>query len=138
MFFVHSPFLSPNPQKYYEIGYAGIVAVATLFLLIPIQAFFAKWFASLRRFTVEWRDERIRYLSDLLSGISVVKLFAYERPFEDKINSLRDLEMVYIKRASVLRAANQVIFFCSTAFASVVAFVVLWALGRELKANEVS
>lgn len=55
----------------------ALAGLATLYLIIPIQAFFANRFSLYRKETVRIRDDRIRSTSDVLFGMNVVKLYAW-------------------------------------------------------------
>ena len=98
---------------YLQIGYLFVAPLVGLVLLIPLQGIFAKRFGTLRKRVVEFRDERIKSISDMLAGILVVKLYAWEMPFMEKINQHRLDEMKLIWKASILKAINEAIFFCS-------------------------
>ncbi|KAJ3246974.1 ATP-binding cassette sub- C member 8, partial [Borealophlyctis nickersoniae] len=89
-----------------QIGWASFAAVVVLLLFIPLQAYFAREFGKLRKVTVKWRDERIKSISDMLAGIMVVKLYAWETPFKTQITTFRNTELKYIKKASIFRAIN--------------------------------
>ncbi|KAJ3259888.1 hypothetical protein HDU77_001608 [Chytriomyces hyalinus] len=114
---------------YTQIGYASFAGVAGLLLMIPLQGWFARLFARLRKNTVGLRDERIKCISDSLAGMLVVKLYAWEKAFEDSINSIRDQEMRNIRKASYLRALNEAFFFVSGSLIEIFAFVTYWLMG---------
>ncbi|KAJ3417651.1 Multidrug resistance-associated protein 4 [Chytridiales sp. JEL 0842] len=114
---------------YVEIGWAALAAVAALLGLIPLQGGFAREFGKLRKGTVQYRDERIKALSDSLVGVVVVKLYAWEEMFVERINGLRDQEMFVIRKASVLRALNEAFYFASSAVIEIFAFLTYWAIG---------
>ena len=105
-----------------QIGWAAVAAVGGIFLLIPIQTLFANAFKKLRQKAVLVRDERIKSISDMLAGILVVKLYAWESPFMSKVNQLRTNELSIIAKASVLRAINSGLFYASTSYMDVCAF----------------
>lgn len=48
------------------------------------------------------KDERIKCVNEVLGGMKVIKLYAYESPMEDAINDLRNKELVLIKKAGFL------------------------------------
>ncbi|KAJ3049341.1 hypothetical protein HK097_009645, partial [Rhizophlyctis rosea] len=98
-----------------EVGYSAFASLAVLVGLIPLQGAFARRFGSLRGKVSEWRDERIKRLSDMLGGVLVVKLYAWETPFIKSITALRNVELKYIRRANILRAINEGIYFASSA-----------------------
>jgi ATP-binding cassette, subfamily C (CFTR/MRP), member 4 len=98
---------------YLEIGYLFVAPMIGLLLLIPLQGIFAKRFGSLRKIVVNFRDDRIKNISDMLAGILVVKLYAWELPFMEKIREYRNSEIELIWKANVLKAINESIFFSS-------------------------
>ncbi|ORY53612.1 P-loop containing nucleoside triphosphate hydrolase protein [Rhizoclosmatium globosum] len=114
---------------YQQISWAAFAAVGSLLCLIPLQGWFAKMFAQLRKKTVLLRDERIKSISDSLAGMLVVKLYAWEDAFERSINKIRDDELHNIRKASYLRAVNEAFFFCSGALIEIFAFITFWLMG---------
>jgi ATP-binding cassette subfamily C (CFTR/MRP) protein 4 len=98
---------------YLEIGFLFVAPLIGLLLLVPIQGLFAKRFGTLRKIVVKFRDDRIKSISDMLSGILIVKLYAWEVPFIEKIREYRLSEMQLIWKASILKAVNESIFFSS-------------------------
>ena len=99
---------------YLQISWAAFAAIGSFLLFIPVQAMFAKWFGGIRKKAVYFRDERIKTLSDMLSGIMIVKLYAWEGPFMKRINEIRHRELKTLKNASILRAINDAVFFSSS------------------------
>ncbi|RKO88876.1 P-loop containing nucleoside triphosphate hydrolase protein, partial [Blyttiomyces helicus] len=122
---------------YRQIGYAAFAAVFILVCLIPFQSLLSRRFAALRRLTVKFRDDRIKNISDMLAGMQVVKLYAWEEPFADKITEIRDTELKYIKQASVLRALNEALYFASSALVSLFAFITYYLIGGVFTAANV-
>ncbi|KAI8926103.1 hypothetical protein BC831DRAFT_511949 [Entophlyctis helioformis] len=115
---------------YQEISWAAVVGISSLLLLlVPLQSLFAKRFASLRRTTNIFRDLRTKSLSDMLAGMIVVKLYAWELPFASRIKEIRNDELSVIRKASILRAVNEALFFASSAIISLATFVSFYLLG---------
>ncbi|KAI9005087.1 P-loop containing nucleoside triphosphate hydrolase protein [Hyaloraphidium curvatum] len=115
----------------------ALAGLAALYAIIPLQAFFANRFSKYRKETVRIRDDRIRSTSDVLFGINVVKLYAWEEPFEARLNEMRDQEIAYIKKASVFRAINDASYYFTTAIIGIVTWGTAWALGETLTADKV-
>ena len=122
---------------YQQIGLASLAAIGILLLLIPLQSVFARNFAALRRLSNNHRDNRIKSMSDMIIGVIVVKLYAWEIPFIEKIKELREKEMKTILSASILRAMNEAIFFASSSIVSVVTFVTFFFLGGKFSSSAV-
>ncbi|KAH6590303.1 hypothetical protein BASA61_005342 [Batrachochytrium salamandrivorans] len=122
---------------YREIGWAAFAAIGALILLIPIQGEFARQFAKLRRITVALRDERIKNISDMLAGIMIVKLYAWEPPFTTKINKIRDDEVKQVKKASIMRALNEALFFASPIILELFAFMTFYLLNGVFSSSRI-
>ncbi|KAI8894568.1 P-loop containing nucleoside triphosphate hydrolase protein [Globomyces pollinis-pini] len=98
---------------YLQIGWSCLSPIISLIVLLPLQTWFSKLFGKLRRLTVNFRDERIKYVSDMLAGIMVVKLYAWEQPFMKAIDKFRNSEMEFIWKSGILKALNDAISFSS-------------------------
>ncbi|KAF9932112.1 hypothetical protein FBU30_008926 [Linnemannia zychae] len=109
-----------------EIGVACLAGLLVFALLLPIQTYFSRHFATIRTKTVNARDERIRTLSDVFSGIELVKLCAWEVPFQEKIKMLRSIEVKYIFKANVMRSINMAIYFFFLPMIALFVFVTYW------------
>ncbi|KAF9536563.1 hypothetical protein EC957_010429 [Mortierella hygrophila] len=109
-----------------EIGVACLSGLLVFALLLPLQTYFSRHFATIRSKTVNARDERIRTLSDVFSGIELVKLCAWEVPFQEKIMMLRSIEVKYIFKANTMRAINMAIYFFFQPLTALFVFVTYW------------
>lgn len=50
------------------------------------------------------KDQRVRLTNEVLSGMKVLKLYAWELPFQDKLTKLRNLELGGIKMINYINA----------------------------------
>ncbi|KAI8913475.1 P-loop containing nucleoside triphosphate hydrolase protein [Gorgonomyces haynaldii] len=122
---------------YYQIGISALAAIAGTLALIPMQSLFARFFRKIREVTVAFRDKRIKHISDMLAGIHVVKLYAWEEPFQKEINHLRKEEMDKIKESATLKSINHAIFFSSALNLQLFVFGLFWLLGGQLTPSNV-
>ncbi|KAG0357497.1 hypothetical protein BGZ54_000320, partial [Gamsiella multidivaricata] len=120
-----------------ELNVACLSGLLALSLLMPIQLFFSRHFATIRTRTVHARDERIRTLSDVFSGIELLKLCAWEVPFQEKVMMLRSIELKYIWKANAMRAINMSIYFFFQPLVALFAFVTYWLQGKSLTPDKV-
>ncbi|KAF9284960.1 hypothetical protein BGZ68_004271 [Mortierella alpina] len=120
-----------------ELGVASLAGLLVLSLLMPIQAYFSRRFATIRTKTVQARDERIRTLSDVFSGIELVKLCAWEVPLQEKVMMLRSIELGYLWKANLMRATNLSIYFFFQPLVMLFAFFTYWLQGKTLTPDKV-
>ncbi|XP_022822031.1 multidrug resistance-associated protein 4-like isoform X1 [Spodoptera litura] len=89
---------------YLKIGYAAIVGVIGIVLqTIPVQSYMSKLAARLRMRTACKTDERVRIMDEIISGMQVIKMYAWEKPFEQVVALARKNEIKCITSASYLR-----------------------------------
>uniref|UniRef100_A0A665T414 Multidrug resistance-associated protein 4 n=2 Tax=Echeneis naucrates TaxID=173247 RepID=A0A665T414_ECHNA len=122
---------------WYEIGptcLAGVVAVA---LMMPLQTWFGKLFGIFRSKTAVFTDNRIRIMNEVMSGIRIIKMYAWEKPFSDLVTEVRRKEIRQILNSSYLRGLNMASFFASSKIIVFITFTVHALLGNSITASSV-
>nr|AJG01605.1 ATP-binding cassette sub-family C member 1 [Dreissena polymorpha] len=95
------------------LGPSVLAGLGVLVLLIPVNAVIA---AKTRKYQVEQmklKDARIKLMNEVLNGIKVLKLYAWEESFERKVREVRAKELNVTKKAAYLGAVST--FFWSSA-----------------------
>ncbi|XP_042110929.1 ATP-binding cassette sub-family C member 4-like isoform X5 [Ovis aries] len=106
-----------------EIGISCLAGMAVLIILLPLQSCIGKLFSSLRSKTTVLTDDRIRTMSEAITGIRTIKMNAWEKSFIDLITRLRRKEISKILRSSYLRGMNLASFFAVSKIMIFVTFV---------------
>ncbi|CED82131.1 multidrug resistance-associated abc transporter [Phaffia rhodozyma] len=117
-----------------NLGYSALVGVAILVLNTPIQTFFVKTMFSTRQGQLKIVDQRVRLLSEVLNGIRVVKLYAYEAFFKGRVLELRGQEMAKLKTIARTRAGMSASMSFVPVAAAVLTFITYNLSGHELNA----
>ncbi|CAI6364367.1 unnamed protein product [Macrosiphum euphorbiae] len=123
LFFLHFLWISPLQTivvSYFlwqEIGVSAIFGVATLIMFIPLQVWFGKKISILRLRAAIRTDERVHLMNEIISGIQVIKMYTWEKPFEYLVQCARKMEIKQIRGSSYITA----IFVSFTVFHSRVA-----------------
>ncbi|XP_060810337.1 ATP-binding cassette sub-family C member 4 [Amyelois transitella] len=86
-----------------EISWAAVVGVGFMLLFIPLQAYLGKRTSVLRLKTALRTDERVRLMNEILSGIQVIKMYTWEKPFADLVAKARKHEIKQIRATSYIR-----------------------------------
>ncbi|KAB0797846.1 hypothetical protein PPYR_08839 [Photinus pyralis] len=89
---------------YQEVGFSAIVGVLVIVLCTPFYYFLSKGASKYRLKTAMRTDERVRFMAEVISGMQVIKMYAWEKPMENILNSLRKFEMKYITLSSYTKA----------------------------------
>jgi len=85
-----------------EVGIAVIPGVATVFTILPILMISFVFFMKFRNQKLKHGDFRIKLISEALNGIRVLKLYAWEDAFIEKIGKIREQEVYYLGRMNYL------------------------------------
>ncbi|XP_017768861.1 PREDICTED: multidrug resistance-associated protein 4-like [Nicrophorus vespilloides] len=104
-----------------EAGLAGIIGILPVLLVVPLQVHTGKLSSKYRRRTAYKTDERVRLMDEIISGIQVIKMYAWEKPFEKLIQNSRVKELKEVTKISYLRGlymtfnlfTTRVALFCS-------------------------
>ena len=111
---------------------SAFTGVGCAILIMPAMLYSAQKFAKYRGQTAASTDSRVRYISEVIDGITSVKSYAWETAFFKMIRKLRAKETKYIAQSQVLRAINQGLMFCMAAVVAFVTFGVYWGNGGRL------
>lgn len=122
--------------------YVGVVpalaGMLTIALLIPIQNHLAARVGILRRSLVQFTDERVKLINEILQGIRVIKLYAWEVPTEDRIYKTRDKELRLISRYLDINGILRELLFATQPIITFVMFMVaLYGMNNSLSRIDV-
>ncbi|XP_043656318.1 probable multidrug resistance-associated protein lethal(2)03659 isoform X2 [Drosophila teissieri] len=121
---------------YREIGISAFFGVAVMLLFIPLQAYLGKKTSVLRLKTALRTDERVRMMNEIISGIQVIKMYAWEIPFSKMINYVRTKEMNAIRNVNYIRGTLQSFIMFVTRISVFVSLVGFVLLGKLLTAEK--
>jgi ABC-type bacteriocin/lantibiotic exporter with double-glycine peptidase domain len=76
-----------------NLGPSALAGFSVFLILTPVQGKIMKTLISIRRKTMVWTDKRAKLLQELLGGMKLIKFFAWENPFLDRIGGYRKREM---------------------------------------------
>ena len=98
---------------YREVGIAALIGSIGLVILIPLNLIGGKIIEKLETKQMAAKDTRLKLMSEILNGIKVLKLYAWELPFMKKINEIRGREIKFLKVNAWLEGIINFIFLLS-------------------------
>lgn len=90
---------------HFLVGPTGMTGVIFLMLFIPLQMWLGKLTSKFRLYTAIRTDERIRLMNEIITGIQVIKMYTWEKPFAKLVEISRSKEMQQIRKCATIRAA---------------------------------
>ncbi|XP_017881737.1 multidrug resistance-associated protein 1 isoform X2 [Ceratina calcarata] len=104
------------------LGPAVLAGLAVLLILIPINLLITNRVKTLQTKQMKFKDERVKLMNEVLNGIKVLKLYAWEPSFEEQILRIRTKEMKVLKETAYLNAETSFIWSFSPFLVSLVSF----------------
>ncbi|XP_072509634.1 ATP-binding cassette sub-family C member 9 isoform X3 [Notamacropus eugenii] len=82
---------------YNLLGLSALVGAAVIVLLAPIQYFIATKLAEAQKSTLDYSTERLKKTNEILKGIKLLKLYAWEHIFCKSVEETRMKELTSLK-----------------------------------------
>lgn len=82
-------------------------------------------------------DERVRLMDEIISGVQVIKMYAWEKPFCAMVKNARKLELKIIRKTSYVRGLYMSFALFTIRFALYCTLVTMLLTKKELSADKV-
>ncbi|CAD5111037.1 DgyrCDS388 [Dimorphilus gyrociliatus] len=122
---------------YLQVGVSFLAGLAFAILLIPINRYLANAIGRLSNDMMNHKDARVKLMSEILHGIRIIKFYAWEDIFSDKINNLRSKELKSLKGRKYLDAFCVYFWATTPVLISILTFTTYAISGHELTAARV-
>ncbi|XP_057269004.1 multidrug resistance-associated protein 1-like isoform X6 [Pezoporus wallicus] len=114
-----------------ELGPSVLAGVALLLLVIPINALIAAKVKRLKKSQMKNSDQRVKLLSEMLHGIKILKLYAWEPAYQRKVMSIREREVDVLKSSGYLTTYSMLTLTCIPFMVSLATFGVFFHLDKD-------
>uniref|UniRef100_A0A6Q2ZBL2 ATP-binding cassette, sub-family C (CFTR/MRP), member 8 n=1 Tax=Esox lucius TaxID=8010 RepID=A0A6Q2ZBL2_ESOLU len=82
---------------YYLLGISALIGATVIALLAPVQYFVATKLSQAQKSTLEYSSERLKKTNELLRGIKLLKLYAWEHIFCQSVEETRGKELTSLQ-----------------------------------------
>lgn len=117
------------------LQWALLAGIGFMLLLIPINTAIIGRLKKLQTECMLRKDERVKMMSEILQGIRVIKFFAWEESFRDKVNGIRDWELKQLRKTAYLNSVVMFMWMSAPLFVSIVTFATYMLYTDELSAS---
>ncbi|XP_038183156.1 ATP-binding cassette sub-family C member 2 [Arvicola amphibius] len=107
-----------------ELGPSVLAGVGIMVLLIPVNAVLATKNRKIQVKNMKYKDKRLKIMNEILSGIKILKYFAWEPSFRDQVLSLRKKELKNLLTYGQLQTVIVFILHLTPVLVSVITFSV--------------
>lgn len=105
-----------------DLGIAALFGVTVLIVLVPAQIYFSQRVCRARVNVSKAADKRVQIMTEVLSGIRMIKQAALESHFTSIINAHRAEEIRHLRVGGLLRDLNAALFFVAPVVVSFATF----------------
>lgn len=120
---------------YALVGPSAFAGLGVMVLMGPLNALVARKTRDFQKAIMELKDKRIKLLNELLQGIKVLKLYAWERPFAGFVSDVRDKEVKVLRSAAYYNAVANFSWSAAPFLVSLITFITYTASGHHLTAQ---
>ncbi|XP_046719910.1 ATP-binding cassette sub-family C member 8 isoform X2 [Silurus meridionalis] len=82
---------------YYFLGISALIGASVIAVLAPLQYFVATQLSRTQKSTLEYSSERLKKTNEMLRGIKLLKLYAWEHIFGSSVEETRKKEMTSLR-----------------------------------------
>ncbi|KAK7505594.1 hypothetical protein BaRGS_00003339 [Batillaria attramentaria] len=122
---------------YEQVGVSFLAGLGFAIILIPINRQLAIKIGQLSTRMMEQKDSRVKLMNEMLCGIRVLKFYAWEDHFTERINELRSKELHSLKGRKYLDAMCVYFWATTPVLISILTFTTYVLLGNKLTAAKV-
>ena len=121
---------------YQEMGWSASGGFLLMFLLIPFQGYITRKIKSIQVKQMAEKDQRLQAINELLNGIKVLKLYAWENSFLTMITKLRNFECRLLYRVTLFSGFIVFAFTAAPFLVGLLTFATFVLMGNVLDPNK--
>ncbi|CAF0866320.1 unnamed protein product, partial [Brachionus calyciflorus] len=115
-----------------ELTYSAVPAVVIILLLLPIQIYLGRLKSKVGLENTMTTSKRVHIMSEILTAIKLIKFYAWEMPFYDRVVDIRKKELNLMKKTFIANSVNFMLVFCIPVLVSLFALLTYWLTGNEI------
>ncbi len=116
--------------SFVELGYSAAPALGVILVLIPLQIYLARLKSKVGFENTRLTSHRVQIMSEILSAIRLIKFYAWEMPFYERINDIRKKELSLLRKNLIANAVNFMCVFCVPVLTALLALLTYWLTGN--------
>ncbi|NWV38493.1 MRP1 protein, partial [Grantiella picta] len=114
-----------------NLGPSVLAGVAVMILLVPVNAVMAMKTKTYQVAQMKSKDNRIKLMNEILNGIKVLKLYAWELAFREKVLKIRQKELKVLKKSAYLAAMATFTWVCAPFLVALSTFTVYVTIDKS-------
>ena len=113
---------------YHFLGVAGLAGLGVMIISMPLNTWLSKSMQKYTKRTMQARDKRVKFTNELLQGIKILKLFAWEPALVKQLEEKRQAELRAVLLNMTMNGVLSFVFTALPLIVTAVTFVIYGAL----------
>uniref|UniRef100_A0AAQ4Q2F0 ATP-binding cassette, sub-family C (CFTR/MRP), member 2 n=1 Tax=Gasterosteus aculeatus aculeatus TaxID=481459 RepID=A0AAQ4Q2F0_GASAC len=109
---------------WFELGPSVLAGLAVMVLMGPINGLLATKARKIQVKNMKFKDKRLKIMNEILNGIKILKLYAWETSFQAQVDGIRGEELKVMRKFAYLTSVSTFIFSSAPALVSLATFAV--------------
>lgn len=105
-----------------QLGPSVLAGLLVMILLVPLNGMIAAKSRQYQILQMKHKDQRVKVMNEILQGMKILKLYAWEPSFEKSVNDIRAQEISILTRMAYLQSGSSFIWTCAPYVVSLVTF----------------
>ncbi|KAG8512068.1 Multidrug resistance-associated protein 7 [Galemys pyrenaicus] len=122
---------------HHQVGLAFVGGLILAVLLVPVNKVISTRIMVNNQEMLQHKDARVKLMTELLSGIRVIKFFGWEQALGARVEACRTLELGRLRVIKYLDAACVYLWAALPVVISIVIFITYVLMGHQLTATKV-
>ncbi|KAJ1548114.1 hypothetical protein HK096_004666, partial [Nowakowskiella sp. JEL0078] len=116
----------------FEIGLAAVPAIILcIFIILPLQYFLAYRASVISYRTTERITKRVHMMSEILTAIKLIKFYAWEPFYKDRLTEARNVEIKQLRKSLLLKITTFMVVFIAPVFATLTCVLTFYYLPEK-------
>ena len=113
------------------LGPSSLAGLAVMVLMIPLNGVAAAKMKKYQISMMKEKDKRVKLMDEILNGMKVLKLYAWEPSFAEHVLGIRSKEIKYLKDAALLNAFTTFLWTCAPVLVALSSFAVFVMVSED-------
>jgi len=113
------------------LGPAAFAGLAVMVAMLPLNVWVGKYQATFTRRIMRARDARVSYVAEVLQGVKLLKLFAWEPPTLAEVARKRNIELSALMRGALFGTVSTFLWGAAPILVTVATFSLYGAISTE-------
>ncbi|KAF7647210.1 hypothetical protein LDENG_00175960, partial [Lucifuga dentata] len=105
-----------------ELGASVLAGLAVMVLMVPINGLLATKARKIQIENMKFKDKRMKIMNEILNGMKILKLYAWEPSFQAQVEDIREQELKVMKKFAYITSVSTFVFSCAPALVSLATF----------------